>query len=153
MDFVNENTISFKRLPYNSCKAYKIYVKEYTPDGTKEYFLDEIPNPALSLDIKEKVQLKYNKDLKWQLKDEISGVNSASIDVYINHNKLETKYYTFSVKNKLLMIHISIQENDLIEAEYCLDIIKYPHRVTNKCEYNIVPVFKRSNLIGSHNIL
>lgn len=150
---VTTNVITFKRLSHIACSGYNIYVKEQTADGEKNYLLDTIQNPKISLDILEKKALKYNKLQKWQLRDEITGVNSSSVNVYINHNKIDTNKYTFNVKNKILYIHLKLNKDDIIEVEYCLDIVTYSHETINNCEYIVVPIFKKSHLIGSHNIL
>lgn len=152
-EIITTNIISFKRLSHAACTGYKIFAKEYTVDGEKEYLVNIISNPKLSLDIQEKKTLKYNESQKWQLRDEINGVNSSSVNVYINHNKLDTKRYTFNVKNKMLFVHIELNPTDIIEVEYTLDIINYSHKASNKCEYKVIPIFERNNLIGSHNIL
>lgn len=153
MNTVCENIISFKRLSHKYCHSYKIYVKEYFDDTYREYTLDEILNPKVSLEVPERKTIKYNENQKWQLRDEIAGMNSASINVFINHNKLHTKDYTFNIKNKILTIVLELNKDSLIEVEYNLDIIRYSHKTQNKCEYIIVPVFENSHLLGAHTIL
>lgn len=150
---ISENIISFKRLSSKLCSAYRIYVKEYIESDIKEYILDEIINPNISLDIEERKVVKYNEKQKWQLKDEVTNVSSSSIDVFVNHNKLELKLYTFNIKNKVLTIHLDLNKTDIIEIGYRIDSIYYSHRTQNMCEYTVVPIFKRSNLIGNHTLL
>lgn len=153
MNSISENIISFKRLSHRSCSSYKIYVKEYLPNSIKEYILDEVLNPKVSLDVTERKVIKYNEKQKWQLRDEITGVNSSSVEVFINHNKLQTRDYTFNVKTKVLIVTLDLNKDDIIEVEYKLDIICYSHKSQNRCEYTIVPIFENSHLIGTHNIL
>lgn len=150
---ISTNIITFKRISHLACSEYKIYVKEYTANGEKEYLLDTIKNPKISLDILEKTTLKYNELQRWQLKDEVTGVNSSSVNVYVNRTKLETKRYTFNPKNKMLYIHLKLSKDSIIEVEYGLDVVTYSHKTENKCEYTVVPVFEKSHLIGTHNIL
>ena len=149
----NINNITFKRVKHPSCIEYKIFVKEFINDEYKEYLLDVIPNPNVSLDIKERISLEYNDKQKWKLREEITGVNSSSIDVYVNGNKLTPRRYTFNIKNKILYIHVLIPKDSAIEVEDKLDIVSYSHKTSNKCEYNVIPVFERNHLIGCHNIL
>lgn len=153
MNSISENIISFKRLSYKYCRSYKIYIKEYIDDTCREYLLDEILNPKVSLEVSERETIKYNENQKWQLRDEITGMNSASINVFINHNKLKTKDYTFNTKNKILTIALKLNKDSIIEVEYNLDIMRYYHKTQNKCEYIIVPVFENSHLIGTHTLL
>lgn len=153
MNSVSENIISFKRLSHKFCSSYKIYVKEYLNDSIKEYILDEILNPKASLDIPERKFIKYNERQRWQLRDEINGINSDSVEVFINHNKLQTNNYTFNTKTKILTIILDLNKDDIIEVKYKLDIICYSHRSQNKCDYIIVPIFENSHLIGTHTIL
>ena len=56
---VTTNVITFKRLSHIACSGYNIYVKEQTADGEKNYLLDTIRNPKISLDILEKKALKW----------------------------------------------------------------------------------------------
>lgn len=147
------NNITFKRLTDTSCTGYKIFVKEFIDDECKEYLLDVIPNPNISLDIKERITLEYNEKQKWKLRDEITGVNTSSLSVYINKEKLIPRRYTFNVRNKMLYIHVQIPEDAVIEAEYNIDVISYSHKTSNKCEYSVIPIFERNHLIGCHNIL
>lgn len=153
MNSISENVITFKRLSHKSCYSYKIYVKEYFENSIKEYLLNEILNPKMSLDIIERKVLKHNEKQKWQLRDEVNGINTSSVSVFINHNELQPKDYTFNVKNKILIITLDLNEDDIIEVEYKLDIICYSHKSQNRCEYIIVPVFENSHLIGTHTIL
>lgn len=153
MNSISENVISFKRLSHKFCHSYRIYVKEYLESSVKEYILDEILNPKVSLDVPERKIVKYNEKQKWQLRDEITGINSSSVEVFVNHNKLQTNNYTFNIKTKILDITLDLNKEDLIEIEYKLDIIRYSHRTKNKCEYIVVPFFENSHLIGTHTIL
>lgn len=151
---MNENVISFKRLSSNACYGYKIYVKEYKDDEEPiEYLLDAVPNPQMSLDILDEKSLKYNEMQQWQLKDEVVGIDSSSINVYINNNLLSTKNYTFNEYNGVLLIHTRLNEDDSIDIEYRLDIIRYIHMTDKRCEYTVEPIFTKNHLIGRHNIL
>lgn len=153
LTLASENEIVFRRIQNEACTSYKIFVKEFIGDDVSEYFLEEIQNPRISLDLPEKIELKFNKEKKWELPRDISGVNTNSVKVYINNWKLDTGKYTFNPKTKMLIVHVDILETDLVEAEYLVDRIRYVHNSISKCEYKIVPIFKKSHLIGRHTIL
>ena len=153
INIASENILTFKRIKNDACIGYEIFVKEYTSNGVKEYLLDVIKNPKISLDIPSKIKLKNNKKKRWQLEDDVVGIGTSSISVFVNKVQLNTMQYTFNPNLKLLTIHIDIMETDDIEIECKLDRIKYIHNTTNKCEYNIVPKFNKTHTIGTHSKL
>lgn len=154
ISLVSENTIKFNRIKTDACISYKIYVKEYTKeDEYIEYLLDEIDNPKVSLDLKEFIYLEHNDENKWQLPAEATGSNSSSVEVYVNHLKLDNNKYSFNPYTKILKIFIETNPLDSIEVIYLVDKVEYIHKTVNKCEYKITPVFKRSHLLGKHTLL
>lgn len=150
---VSRNTISFTRLPYNICTGYKIYAKEYVSGTITEYLLDTIQNLKTTAMTVERKTFQYNLYKEWQLPEDATASTSQEAKVYINNVELDTTMYTYNPTFKTLKIHCPITENDLIEAEYCVDRITYQHATPFPCEYKIVPIYRNSHTFGQHTLL
>lgn len=148
-----KNTITFTRVSNDACIGYKIIANEIINGVSKEYLLTEISNPKAPTPVKEKVDLVYNKDCKWNLPADILGTGSDSVKVWINNVEINTRQYTFSPKLKVIYIDCKLTPNDLIQVEYSVDRISYTHNTQNVCTYKVTPVFKNTHTIGQHTIL
>lgn len=148
-----ENTITFSRIKSLKCISYKLYVNEKIGEKWQSYLLAEIPNPKVEVLLNESKVLEYNSNQKWDVSKEISEIVSKSIRVRVNSIELSGNSYTFNSKFKILYIHVELSPTDFIEIQYQVDRIKYVHKTLNKCEYSVMPVFKKQYLTGQHSLL
>lgn len=147
---VNENVITFERLPYYLCEGYNLKIT-YS-DGIEETIY--IENTKASNFIKEKQELEYNSGLLWALPDDICATSAADIKVYINSVEISTNYYNYNISSRMMSIDsLDVTPNDTIEVEFDVDKIQYVHNSDKTCEYYVYPIFKNNYKIGQHTKL
>jgi hypothetical protein len=147
---VNENVITFERLPYYLCEGYNLKIT-YS-DGIEETIY--IQNTKASNFIKEKQELEYNSGLLWTLPDDICATSAADIKVYINSVEISTNYYNYNISSRMMSIDsLDVTPNDTIEVEFDVDKMQYVHNSDRTCEYYVYPIFKNNYKIGQHTKL
>lgn len=147
---VEENIITFERLPYYLCEGYNLKIT-YS-DGIEEIIY--IENTKVANFIKEKKELQYNAELLWILPSDICAISAADIKVYINNVEINTNYYNYNISSRMISIDaLDIIENDTIEVEFDVDKMQYIHNSEKTCEYYVYPIFKNNYKIGQHTKL
>ncbi len=150
LKLVNENIITFERLPYYLCEGYNLKITY--GDGIEETIY--IENTKSANYIKEKKELDYNEELLWTLPDDICAENAAEIKVYVNNVEISTNYYNYNISSRMMSIDgLNVTANDTIEVEFDADKIQYSHSSEKTCTYYVYPIFKNNYKIGQHTKL
>ena len=150
LKLVDENIITFERLPYYLCKGYNLNIT-YS-DGIEETIY--IENTKAANFIKERKELQYNSELLWILSGDICATSAVDIKVYINTIEINTNYYNYNKSSRMMSIDtLDITPNDIIEVEFDVDKMQYVHNSEKTCEYYVYPIFKNNYKIGQHTKL
>lgn len=150
LKLVDENIITFERLPYYLCKGYNLNIT-YS-DGIEETIY--IENTKSANYIREKKELEYNAELLWTLPADIYAENASEIKVYVNNVEINTNYYNYNISSRMMSIDVlNITANDIVEVEFDEDKMQYIHSSEKTCAYYIYPIFRNNYKIGQHTKL
>ena len=154
---IETKRLRFKRLPYTYVSGYKIYS---TYGDEEERFLAYVENP-LTPSLEECLSSNVNVDDGY-----INMPSGAYRDiayppkVVVNDTILTELDYSYShfLNQVKLSSHIKISEDDQVDLIYYKDLVVYEHHVEhlNQIEpvtYRVEPIYRNTQLIGSHNII